>query len=131
MSKKIDNISSELSNFFLKEIIDKTQNNNSFNFCFHELSCSPELLKNLAFGAEKQIKDLFLILVSSNQDKVYLTCYISKNLVDDSKMNANNIVKDLSQFIDGSGGGQSFFANASGTNLSGIPKLKKEAENLF
>ena len=79
----------------------------------------------------KQIEDLFLILVSSNQDKVYMTCYISKNLVDDSKMNANNIVKDLSQFIDGSGGGQSFFANASGTNLNGIPKLKEEAEKLF
>ena len=66
-----------------------------------------------------------------NEDKVYLTCYISKNLVDDSKMNANNIVRNLSQFIKGSGGGQPFFANASGTKLNGIAKLKEEAKKLF
>ena len=131
LGKKIDNIMSELSKFYLKEIIDQTQNNKSINFCLHELKCSPELLKNLAFSAGKQIENLFLILVCQNEDKVYLTCYISKNLVDDSKMNANNIVRNLSQFIEGSGGGQPFFANASGTKLNGIAKLKEEAKKLF
>ena len=131
LGKKIDNISDELSKYYLKEIIDQTQNKKSFNFCLHELSCSPELLKNLAFSAAKQIENLFLILVCQNEDKVYLTCYISKNLVDDSKMNANNTVRNLSQFIEGSGGGQPFFANARGTKLNGIPKLKEEANKLF
>jgi len=131
LGKKIDNIMSELSKFYLKEIIDQTQNNKSINFCLYELKCSPELLKNLAFSAGKQIENLFLILVCQNEDKVYLTCYISKNLVDDSKMNANNIVRNLSQFIEGSGGGQPFFANASGTKLNGIAKLKEEAKKLF
>ena len=131
LGKKIDNISDELSKYYLKEIIDQTQNKKSFNFCLHELSCSPELLKNLAFSAGKQIENLFLIIVCKNEDKVYLTCYISKNLVDDSKMNANNTVRNLSQFIEGSGGGQPFFANASGTKLNGIPKLKEEANKLF
>ena len=131
LGKKIDNISDELSKYYLKEIIDQTQNKKSFNFCLHELSCSPELLKNLAFSAGKQIENLFLILVCQNDDKVYLTCYISKNLVDDSKMNANNTIRNLSQFIEGSGGGQPFFANASGTKLNGIPKLKEEANKLF
>ena len=131
LGKKIDNISDELSKYYLKEIIAQTQNKKSFNFCLHELSCSPELLKNLAFSAGKQIENLFLILVCQNEDKVYLTCYISKNLVDDSKMNANNTVRNLSQFIEGSGGGQPFFANASGTKLNGIPKLKEEANKLF
>ena len=131
LGKKIDNISDELSKYYLKEIIDQTQNKKSFNFCLHELSCSPELLKNLAFSAGKQIENLFLILVCQNEDKVYLTCYISKNLVDDSKMNANNTVRNLSQFIEGSGGGQPFFANARGTKLNGIPKLKEEANKLF
>jgi len=33
LGKKIDNISSELSKFYLKEIIDQTQNKKSINFC--------------------------------------------------------------------------------------------------
>ena len=40
LGKKIDNISSELSKFYLKEIIDHTQNKKSINFCLHELKCS-------------------------------------------------------------------------------------------
>jgi len=46
-------------------------------------------------------------------------------------LNANDVVKTLSQYIDGSGGGQPFFANASGTKLDGIPKLWEAAKKLF
>ena len=35
LGKKIDNISDELSKYYLKEIIDQTQNKKSFNFCLH------------------------------------------------------------------------------------------------
>ena len=115
----------------MKEIINQTEKKNSVNFCCNQLSCSPELLKNLAFGAGKQIENLFLILVCINEGKAYLTCYISKTLVQSLNINANDVVKDLSQYIDGSGGGQPFFANASGTNLKGISKLILEAKKLF
>ena len=63
--------------------------------------------------------------------KYYLTCYISKKLVKSMNLNANDVVKTLSQYIDGSGGGQPFFANASGTKLDGIPKLWEAAKKLF
>ena len=53
LGKKIDNIMSELSKFYLKEIIDQTQNNKSINFCLHELKCSPELLKEFSFQCRK------------------------------------------------------------------------------
>ena len=131
LSKKLDNISSELSKFYLKEIVNQTQNKNSVNFCCYELSCSPELLKKLAFSAGKQIKNLLLILVCLSESKVYLTCYVSKSLVESSNLNANDIVKSLSKYIDGSGGGQPFFANASGNNLNGVSKLITEAKKLF
>jgi len=131
LTKKLDNYSSELSKFYLNEIINHTEKKNSVNFCYHQLSCSPELLKNLAFNSGKQIENLFLILVCVNEGKAYLTCYISKNIVKSMNLNANDVVKTLSQYIDGSGGGQPFFANASGTKLDGIPKLWEAAKKLF
>jgi alanyl-tRNA synthetase len=131
LTKKLDNYSSELSKFYLNEIINHTEKKNSVNFCYHQLSCSPELLKNLAFNSGKQIENLFLILVCVNEGKAYITCYISKNIVKSMNLNANDVVKTLSQYIDGSGGGQPFFANASGTKLDGIPKLWEAAKKLF
>ena len=38
LGKKIDNIMSELSKFYLKEIIDQTQNKNQLIFAFMNLS---------------------------------------------------------------------------------------------
>ena len=70
LTKKLDNYSSELSKFYLNEIVNHIEKKNSVNFCYHQLSCSPELLKNLAFNSGKQIDNLFLILVCVNEGKV-------------------------------------------------------------
>ena len=42
-------------------------------------------------------------------------------------LNADLIVKNLSKHINGSGGGQSFFASASGNNTSGLGILLEDA----
>ena len=46
-------------------------------------------------------------------------------------MNANLIVKKLGGYIDGFGGGQPFFATASGNNINGITKILKEADSFI
>ena len=50
----------------------------------------------------------------------------SSNTVD-----ANKIVNELSKFINGNGGGQQFFATATGNNISGIKKLLENSKKLL
>jgi alanyl-tRNA synthetase len=38
-----------------------------------------------------------------------LSCYISKELVADKKLNAGQVVRELGKYIQGGGGGQPFF----------------------
>ena len=85
------------------------------------------MLKNISFSSSKNYDKIFLILIAKSKDKVYLTCYISKNIANNDNLNANEIVKSLSKHISGSGGGQSFFASASGNNVQGVEKLIQEA----
>ena len=92
-----------------------------------EIGCNPEMVKNLSFSYSKKNDKIFLVLVAKNKDKVYLTCYISKEIVNEENFNANTIVKSLSKHINGSGGGQPFFASASGNNIQGVGELLKEA----
>ena len=85
------------------------------------------MLKNLSFSYSKKNEKIFLVLVAKSKDKVYLTCYISKEIANEENFNANTIVKSLSKHINGSGGGQPFFASASGNNIHGVGKLLQEA----
>ena len=129
-SKKIDSINNQLVKYYLSDIKENLIKLNNKKFCAIELKCSPELLKNLAFKAGDQIDNLMLILCSSHEGKAFLVCYISKNLID-SKLDAKKIVDQLSVFINAGGGGQQFFATATGKNPSGIKKLLEYSKKYF
>ena len=92
-----------------------------------ELTCNPEMLNGLSFNYAKKLDKVFLVLSSKSQGKIYLTCYISKEISNMENLNADLIVKNLSKHINGSGGGQSFFASASGNNTSGLGILLENA----
>ena len=103
---------------------------NDLNYCSLELSCDPAILKNLAFRAGKNIENLFLILCSVFEGKAYVICYISKKLTESTSLNAQDVVKNLGHYIDGSGGGQSFFATTTGKNVSGIRNVITKSKQL-
>ncbi len=53
------------------------------------------------------------------------------NSVKEKGLDASEIVKELSQLIDGSGGGQSFFATAGGKNINGIKSVLSQSEKII
>ena len=128
--KKLDKINIELISYYLKDLNSNLEKINGLNFSFLELSCDPAILKNLAFKAGNDIENLFLILCSKFEGKAYIMCYISKNLIESKNLHAHEIVNELGNLISGSGGGQSFFATASGKNLDGLKNVIKESRKL-
>jgi len=58
-----------------------------------------------------------------------LTCYISKELIEERGYDAGKVVRELGKLIEGSGGGQSFFATAGGKNPEGITKALEKAKD--
>ena len=59
-----------------------------------------------------------------------LSCYISKELVASKGLNAGQVVRELGKYIQGGGGGQSFFATAGGKDSNGLTTAIKEFEEL-
>jgi alanyl-tRNA synthetase len=53
---------------------------------------------------------------------------VSDDLINERKINAINIIKEISAEINGGGGGQPFLATAGGKNPQGIEKAIKKAE---
>jgi alanyl-tRNA synthetase len=99
------------------------------------LGCSiidikPTLLKELCFTMANEKDNLFLILACKDLDKIYCSCYISKNLVSSRGVNASDVISNLSKIIDGKGGGQPFYATCSGTKINSLNKLISSAAEL-
>jgi len=101
-----------------KSIIQK----NKINFAAQEVDLDAQNIKDLAFKLGEELENLFLVLASRKNSKPILSCYISKNLVKSKNYNASEIVKSLGEYIQGSGGGQEFYATAGGKNIGGIEK---------
>ena len=72
-------------------------------------------------GLDKTVL-LFLII---NGEKINLLCMINKAIVSDH-LNAGTIIKELSKYIKGGGGGQAFFATAGGKDNSQTEKVVEE-----
>ena len=77
-----------------------------------------------------QIENLFIVLLSNNNGKVFISCFIAKNLVESKGLNASEIIKDLSTLINGSGGGQAFYATGGGSYIEGISSVISRSEEI-
>ena len=83
-------------------------------------------VKQIAFELEKELKNLIFLGTLLDSNKPLILIMISKNLLDELDIDANDIINKLATHIEGSGGGQKFLATAGGKNKEGIKKVINE-----
>ena len=83
-------------------------------------------IKQIAFELEKELKNLIFLGTLLDSNKPLILIMISKNLLDELDIDANDIINKLATHIEGSGGGQKFLATAGGKNKEGIKKVINE-----
>ena len=77
-------------------------------------------VKQIAFELEKELKNLIFLGTLLDSNKPLILIMISKNLLDELDIDANNIINKLATHIEGTGGGQKFLATAGGKNKGRI-----------
>ncbi|MEL6123079.1 MAG: DHHA1 domain-containing protein, partial [Bacteroidota bacterium] len=75
--------------------------------------------KSLSSDLEKAIEPGLVLLAIDNGAKANLQIQISRALVSDH-LDASKMIKQISRYIQGGGGGQPFFATAGGKNPEGL-----------
>jgi alanyl-tRNA synthetase len=113
------------------DIIKNITTQNDVNSFIGELDLDPKSIKELCFMLSDKFENLFLILISKSEEKVFISCFISKNLIEEKELNASKIIRELSPLINGSGGGQPFFATGGGTNKNGIKQVITESKKII
>jgi len=128
LKKQIEGLLKDKAKNLKGDLIKEVETINDVNFLAKKLDLDQNSIKDLAFDLGNQLDNLFLVVGTESNGKAFLTCFISKNLVEEKKLNAGQVVRELGKLIQGGGGGQPFFATAGGKNPQGIEQALRESK---
>jgi alanyl-tRNA synthetase len=120
LKKQIENLLKDKAKNIKGDLKNELAEINGIQFLAKKLDLDASGIKDVSFELGQQYTNLFLLFGTENDGKALLSCYISKELVENKGLNAGTIVRELGKYIQGGGGGQSFFATAGGKNPDGI-----------
>ncbi len=128
--KQIEKLLTEKASSIKQELKAKVKEVNGVQFLAEKIELqNTDLVKNLLFELREEINNAFLLLAVEVDAKPHLALIISDNLIEEKKLNASQIIRELGKEIQGGGGGQAFFATAGGKNVQGMTSaLEKAAE---
>lgn len=128
LKKQIETLLKDKAKNLKGDLINEVDQVNGINFLAKKLDLDQNSIKDLCFDLGNAVDNLFVLFGTEKEGKAFLTCFISKNLVEEKQLNAGKVVRELGALIHGGGGGQPFYATAGGRNPEGIEKALSEAK---
>jgi alanyl-tRNA synthetase len=104
---------------------------NNLKMLVAEVPVDASQMKDLCFHFIKKYHNAFLALVTRKGERVILNIALSQELVEQKSLNANQLINQLGKHINAKGGGQPFFAVASGSQVDGIPQVFSSVEKII
>jgi len=131
LKKELDEFKRLKSKILAQEIKLEIEEVKEISFLAKLVDLDLQSIKDLSFEIGKDYENLFMVLGSVSGGKAVLSCYISKRLVNKKDLDAGKVVRKLGKYIQGSGGGQPFFATAGGKKPEGIPEALSASKGLI
>ncbi|PLX04281.1 MAG: alanine--tRNA ligase [Marinilabiliales bacterium] len=131
MRKQLEKLQSESAQNLSKNLIAKAVEINGKKFISAKVDVDAGQLKDIAHKLRISSDDIVVVLAAESCDKVNLVVALSDELVKSSQLNASNIIRNISSFIKGGGGGQPHLAMAGGKDASGIDAAFSAARKLL
>jgi alanyl-tRNA synthetase len=132
LQKQVEQMHKEKNQKIASILTEKYQKIGNLNFIAEKVKVdSAQNLKDLAFQMKKEISNLCLVLAAEIDGKANLVVMISDNLIKEKNLNAGTIIREIAKEIDGTGGGQPFFATAGGKKPAGIEAALAKAKVLI
>ena len=128
LKKQIESLLKDKAKNLKGELKSQFTELNGVQFLAQKVDLDAGGIKDLAFELGGELDNIFVVFGAENNGKALLSCYISKNLVEEKGLNAGQVVRELGKHIQGGGGGQAFFATAGGKNPQGIEEALSHAK---
>jgi len=120
LKKQVEALQKDKAKNLTGDLLNQVETINGIHYLAVKLDLDQNSIKDLAFDLGNKIENLFLLVGTETDGKAFLTCYVAKNLVEEKKLDAGKVVRELGKLIEGGGGGQAYFATAGGKKPEGI-----------
>ena len=131
LKKQLEVLLKEKVDGLKNKLVTEFQEINGVNFLAKQVELSMSATKDLAQALGTSKENSFVFLASADDNLPNIHCYIAKELVAEKSLNANVVIKELGKYIDGNGGGQTFFASGKGKNIAGIKEALERAADFI
>ena len=127
LKKQIEQLVKEKIDGLATSLVSEFQDVNGINFLIKQVDLSMSATKDLTQAIGTSKPNSFVVLASVEDGLPNIHCYIAKELVANKGLNAGTVIRELGKYIDGNGGGQTFFASGKGKNPKGIAEVLENA----
>ncbi|MEO5906666.1 MAG: alanine--tRNA ligase, partial [Saprospiraceae bacterium] len=116
-----------------ENLLKQVETTNGIKFLSSEVNITDQkLMKSLIYQIGEELGEgSFLLLGSRDDQKASLMLFISEDLVTSKKLHAGHMIKEIARSVNGSGGGQPFFASAGGTEPTGLTIALEKAREMI
>ena len=132
LKESIENFQKEKTDSLFNRLKNRTEVFDGVNYIELNLPVSPNIIKDIAYRFKNHFNDNNFVFIAGSvfDSKPTLIIMLSQDLVQKGK-NAGSIVREASKLIQGSGGGQPFFATAGGKDTEAIQEAILKAKELI
>ncbi len=114
------------------ELLAQAQTVNGLNLLIHEFTdVNMDQLKSLGDKLREKAKNLVALLITENEQKLNMVCVVSDDLIQSKKLNAGNLVREVSKQVGGGGGGRPHLATAGGKQVQNKDKAIQYLKKLL
>ncbi len=131
LQKQIEYLNKEKAINLKSNLLNNKEKVNEIEFIGKSLDVDPAVLKDISFNIIRDSENIVLVLGTNNRGKAFISVAVSENLIKNQGLNAGSLVKEISNEIQGGGGGQAHYASAGGKNTNGIHKAIEKAKEII
>ncbi|MBO6515900.1 MAG: alanine--tRNA ligase [Bacteroidia bacterium] len=129
-AKRVEQLEKLQLSLLKNELREKVQYTNGVNVLVEQVDISNAAgAKDILFQLRNEVEDLFAVLVADINGKPSISIMIADNLVKEKEWNAGQLIREWAKAVKGGGGGQPFFAQAGGADVSGLPTVIETASS--
>ncbi len=129
LEKELEKLLKEKALQVSDDLFKEAEEINGILFISQKVDMDVNQAKDLGHKLRSMADNVYVVLALQTGDKVNLVVALSDELLKKG-MHAGNIIKQISQYIKGGGGGQPHLATAGGKDSNGIENAFNEAKNL-
>ncbi|GAB3768431.1 alanine--tRNA ligase [Spirosoma horti] len=132
LQKQVEALQNEKVQQLKNQLLEKIEAVNGHSRLVERVEVpNADALKQLAYDLKAKVDNLAVVLGADINGKPQLAVMLPDSLIQEKKLNAGQVVKELAKNIKGGGGGQPFFATAGGTDLSGLDAALAQGKELL